>query len=389
MSKTDKSASTASPATGSTEAEPTASVAAASKTIPMVPAPLRGTLMTNNPFRWAFIGTLGVMLALLMAMMIQSLQEVLLAVFIAAFIALGLDPTVRFLQRRGMKRSWALLTVILLVVAIVTGIVWVLVPPLVTQAVSVVKNLPNDTLDITKMPWFDAINTATNGLALDLVNSVAKIFADPNTWSNIGGGALKFGLSVANGVTISIFVFVLTIYFIASLDTIKKSMYALVSKSKRDQVVYFGDKILGSIGTYLSGMVILAFINAVWSTILLTLVGVQYAFLLGVMILFITMIPLVGTVITTCIMTIVALFVSPTAAIIVLVAMLVYMQVEAYIFTPRVMSKAVQIPGSVVLISALAGGTLLGLLGALVAIPVSAGILLIIKQVVMPARELS
>lgn len=346
-------------------------------------------MMANNPFRWAFVATLGVLLALLLAMMIVSLQEVLLAVFIASFIALGLDPTVRWLQRRGMKRGVALTTVILLVVGIVVGIVWILVPPLITQGVSLVKSLPTDTLNITKQPWFETINTATGGAALEFVNSLSKIFADPNTWASVGGGALKVGLSIANGVTISIFVFVLTIYFIASLDVIKKSCYALVSKTKREQVVYYGDRILDSVGTYLSGMVVLAFINAVFSTILLSLVGVKYAFLLGVIILFITMIPLVGTVITTCIMTVVALFVSPTAAVIVLVAMLVYMQVEAYILTPRVMSKAVQIPGSVVLISALAGGTLLGLLGALVAIPVSAGILLIIKQVVMPAKELA
>jgi predicted PurR-regulated permease PerM len=69
--------------------------------------------------------------------------------------------------------------------------------------------------------------------------------------------------------------------------------------------------------------------------------------------------------------------------------MLVYMQVEAYILTPKVMSKAVQVPGSIVLIAALAGGTLAGLPGALVAIPVAAGILLIIKEVVVPRKALS
>ena len=74
---------------------------------------------------------------------------------------------------------------------------------------------------------------------------------------------------------------------------------------------------------------------------------------------------------------------------VVLGAMLVYMQVEAYILTPRVMSKAVQVPGSIVLIAALAGGTLAGLPGALVAIPVAAGILLIIKEVVVPAKARS
>jgi predicted PurR-regulated permease PerM len=73
----------------------------------------------------------------------------------------------------------------------------------------------------------------------------------------------------------------------------------------------------------------------------------------------------------------------------VLLVMLVYMQVEAYLFTPKVMSKAVQVPGSVVLISALAGGTLFGLAGALIAIPISAGVILIIRELVMPRKELS
>ena len=136
-------------------------------------------------------------------------------------------------------------------------------------------------------------------------------------------------------------------------------------------------------------LVVLAFFNSVFSTILLIAVGVPYALFIGVMAFFITLIPLIGTVITTCIMTVIALFVSPLSGIIVLIAMLVYMQVEAYVMTPKVMGKAVQVPGTIVLISALAGGTLLGLLGALVAIPISAGILLIIREVVVPKQARS
>lgn len=346
-------------------------------------------MMSSNPFRWGFIATLGVLLALLLAVVITNLQEVLLAVFIASFIALGLDPTIRFFESRGMKRGVAIVTVILLLSAVVVGVVWMVVPPVISQSVELVRTMPSHALDIKDAAWFIELNKQTGGVALEVLTSVSKILADPNTWANVSGGALKFGLSVANGVSISIFVFVLTIYFTATLDTIKLWAYKLVNRSHRASVQFYGDKILGSIGTYLSGMVTLAFINAVFSTILLTIVGLKYAFLLGVIILFITMIPLIGTVITSIMMTIVTLIVvSPTAAIIVAVTMLVYMQLEAYILTPRVMSKAVQIPGSVVLISALAGGTLMGLLGALVAIPISAGILLIVKQVVIPTREL-
>ena len=347
------------------------------------------SMMANDPFRWAFIATLGVLLALMLATTITNLQQVLLSVFIAGFIALGLEPTVQFFERRGLKRGMAILSVIMIVVAVVVGLVWIVVPPIVSQATELITNLPKDTTDVTTQAWFVEANTQTHGLLMDLFNSLSKMFGDPNTWATVSGGALKVGMSIIDGVSTSVFVFVLTIYFIASIDTIKMWSYRLVNKSKRDSVQFYGDKILGSIGTYLSGMVTLAFINAVFSTILLTLVGVKYAFLLGVLILFITMIPLIGTVITATMMTIIALVgVSPTAGLIVGITMLVYMQIEAYLLTPRVMSKAVQIPGSVVLISALAGGTLLGLLGALVAIPISAGIMLILKQVVIPEREL-
>jgi predicted PurR-regulated permease PerM len=94
-------------------------------------------------------------------------------------------------------------------------------------------------------------------------------------------------------------------------------------------------------------------------------------------------------VLTTIIMSIIAFIYDPTAGIIVLILMLIYMQVEAYVLTPKIMSKAVKVPGSVVLISALAGGTLGGLAGALVAIPISAAILLILKGIVMPRKELA
>lgn len=347
------------------------------------------SMMANDPFRWAFIATLGVLLAMLLAATVSNLHQVLLSVFIAAFIALGLEPTIQFFERRGMKRGMAILTVILIVVAVVAGIMWVVVPPIISQASELVHNLPKDANNLANQEWFVTANAQTNGLLLEIVNSISKFFDNPSTWASVSGGALKIGMSIIDGVSTSIFVFVLTIYFIASIDTIKTWSYKLVNKSKRGSVQLYGDQILGSIGTYLSGMATLAFINAVFSTILLVLVGVPYAFLLGVVILFVTMIPLVGTVITATMMTVITLFaISPTAALIVGITMLVYMQIEAYVLTPRVMSKAVQIPGSVVLISALAGGTLMGLLGALVAIPISAGIMLILKQVVIPEREL-
>ncbi|MFD5863440.1 AI-2E family transporter [Agromyces sp. NPDC127015] len=349
----------------------------------------RDGLFVNHPLRWGFIVTLGVLLALMLASALVALQGVVLSVFIAAFVALGLDPLIRWFQRRGLPRGAAIVTVILLFVAVVVGIVWLVVPPVVNQAAVFIKTMPAEIHHLVDSGWFERYDESTNGVLSSIVEWVGGVLTDPDTWAAIGGGALQFGAALLDGISTGVFVVVLSIYFIATLDTTKRACYTLVAASHRARVESLAERIMLSVGKYLSGMVVLAFCNSVFSTILLAAVGVKYALFIGVLAFFITLIPLIGTVITTVIMTIVALFVSPLAGIIVLIAMLVYMQVEAYILTPKVMGKAVQVPGTIVLISALAGGTLLGLLGALVAIPISAGILLIIREVVIPRQARS
>lgn len=351
------------------------------------PAP--GGLFAEHPVVWGFRVALGLLAAALLALVVVNLSDVLLSVFIAAFVALGLDPLIRWFERRGMSRGSAIVTVLILFIAVVVGIVWILIPPVVEQATSLITNLPGQIRGLEDSGWFEQANETTNGLAGTLATGIGDILSDPNTWATIGGGALAFGASILNAVSTGFFVVVLSIYFIATLDSSKRAIYTLVAASDRAVVVPLAEKIMQSIGKYLSGMVVLAFLNALYSTILLVLTGNPYALILGVIALFVTLIPLIGTVLTTVLMTVVSLFVSPTAALIVFIAMLIYMQVEAYILTPRVMGKAVQVPGTIVLISALAGGTLLGLLGALVAIPISAGILLILREIVIPRQAVS
>jgi predicted PurR-regulated permease PerM len=134
-------------------------------------------------------------------------------------------------------------------------------------------------------------------------------------------------------------------------------------------------------------MVILAFCNAVVATILHAVLGLPFPALMGMVAFLITLIPLIGSVLYWITASVIALFTSPLLALIFAVIYLIYIQVEAYVLTPRVMNKTISVPGSLVVIGALVGGTLLGLLGALVAIPVTASILLIIKQIVIPKQD--
>lgn len=345
--------------------------------------------MADHPFRWAFIATLGAIGAIGVVSLVLSISGVVFSVFAAVFITLGLDPLVRWFQRHGMKRGLAILTVIVLFILVIAGLLWLVLPLVISQAARFVNALPGLLDNLQSQEWFQEAQAGSGGILGTIYTWITDTIADPNFWATIGGGALNIGVAIVGGISTAFFVFILTIYFTATLDQSKAAVYSLISVSRRERVVGYAEQIMQNVGRYLSGMVVLAFVNAVYSLILLSLVGVPYALVISVAAFFITLIPLIGTVLTTAVMTLLSLFVSPVAALIVLVAMLVYMQVEAYILTPKVMSKAVQVPGSIVLIAALAGGTLAGLPGALVAIPVAAGILLIIKEVVVPNRARS
>ncbi|ANF30328.1 hypothetical protein A0130_00290 [Leifsonia xyli] len=349
----------------------------------------REPTLRDRPFVYGYLLALGAIGAVATGFMLYGLRSILFSVFFAMFATVGLDPLVRWFQRRGMKRGWAIVTVILLVVALLIAIVWVIVPLIVQQIAFLADAVPKEVATLRSQGWFESVNESTNGLAGQLATWVATQVKDPHTWATIGNGLVGLGLSVLNAVTTGFFIAILTIYFIASYDATKQAAYRLVRRSHRARFEGYAERILQNFGKYLSGMVILAFCNSVFSLILLLATGVPGAFLIALAAFFITLIPLIGTVLTTAVMSVLAFIHSPVSGVVVLVLMLVYMQVEAYILTPRVMGKAVQVPGSVVLISALAGSTLFGLPGALVAIPISAGVILIIKEVVMPRKERS
>jgi predicted PurR-regulated permease PerM len=348
-----------------------------------------GNRISEHPYQWALIATLGVLTGLALAYAVVSLSSVLFSIFAAAFVTLGLDPAIRFFERHGMKRGWAILTVNLLLIAIVVGMLWVVLPLLITQTSAFIQQLPSMFAELRSQQWFIDASNGTGGVLSTVYSWVVSTITDPAFWATISNGALRLGVAIISGISTAFFIVILTLYFTATLDVSKRSIYRLISASRRDRVVGYAERIMQNVGRYLSGMVVLAFFNAVFSLLILAVAGVPFALVISVAAFFITLIPLVGTVITTIFMTAIALFTSPTAALIVLIGMLIYMQVEAYIFTPKVMSKAVKVPGSIVLIAALAGGTLAGLPGALVAIPVAAGILIIIDEVVVPMKERS
>jgi predicted PurR-regulated permease PerM len=348
------------------------------------PAPV---LPRQRGLLWGFTVTVGGLAALALGFGIYTIRGILCSIFLAMFVTVGLDPLVRLLQRHRFSRSLALATVMLLIVGLLVAIVWIVVPLVISQVQLLSTSIPAEISALKAQGWFDPANEASNGVIGTFLQWIEAQLADPKVWADLVNGVIGLGLTLASGISSGFFIAILVIYFLATYDATKEAGFRLISASHRKQFVHLTNRIIQNIGNYLSGMVTVAFINATWSFVLLLAVGVPGAFLIGLIAFFITLIPLVGTVLTTIGMTIIAFIHDPLSALIVVIAMLIYMQVESYVIDPRVMGRAVEIPGSVVLISAMAGGALFGLAGALIAIPISAAFILIIREVVWPAKE--
>lgn len=340
-----------------------------------------------SPFTVGFFLTLGGLVAFLLGMAVSNLSTVIIYVVFALFAALGLDPVVRFLGRRGMKRGWAIVVVFAGFAVVLVGVVLLIVPTVVRQVTEFIGDLPQIVNDFLASDVYHWLENNLGDSVGDVVGDLQKFVTDPANIAAIGGGVFQAGATIATGISGVIIVLVLSLYFLATLPTIKRSFIRLVPARNRPSVSDLTEQITDSVGGYLMGMVVLAFFNAVVAFLLYLFLGLPFPALMAVLAFCITLIPLVGSVVFWVLGSLLALFTSPLSALIFAVVYVIYMQVEAYVLTPRVMNRAISVPGSLVVIGALVGGTLLGLLGALVAIPVTASILLIIKQVVIPRQD--
>ncbi|MBF9335556.1 AI-2E family transporter [Microbacterium lacticum] len=340
----------------------------------------------NHPFVIGFFLTFGGLVAFALGMAITSLVTIWIYIAFAMFAALGLDPLVRRLQARGMKRAWAITVVYFVFALVIIAILWLIVRTVIQQIAQFIRDLPGMIGDFQRSDLFAWLVTQFGDQAPDLLAELQKFLTDPNNVAAIGGGVLSIGLSI--GTTISgIIIIVLSLYFLASLPEIKQAFYRLWPARLRSTTTEITEQITESVGGYLGGMVVLAFFNSLVAFLLYLLLGLPFPALMAVVAFSVTLIPLVGGVLFWAIGTVVALIASPIGGLVFAIVYLVYMQIEAYVLTPKVMNKAISVPGSLVVIGALVGGTLMGLLGALVAIPVTASILLIIKKVYIPKQD--
>ncbi|MCS5717002.1 AI-2E family transporter [Herbiconiux sp. CPCC 205763] len=341
-----------------------------------------------NAFRIGLVGGLGVLLAILIGGVVTQLSTVLIYIGVAIFLALGLDPLVSWLEKK-MARPLAIVIVFAVVILIFGGLLFAVIPLIVDQASNFIDQFPQIVKDFTSSDFVKGLQSQIGGF-IDIdkaVQDATAFFQDPNNLLNIGGGLLAVGTGIASGATGAVIVLILTLYFLASLRSMKRVTYRFVPANKRAAFASLTDDVTGAVGRYVVGQIGLAAINGILSLIFLTIIGAPLPALFAFIAFLASLIPLVGTLSGAIIITLVCLFASPLTALAAAIYYLIYMQVEAYFLSPRIMNRAVAVPGSIVVIAAVAGGTLGSVLGALVAIPIAASAIIIVQKVVFPKQD--
>jgi predicted PurR-regulated permease PerM len=311
---------------------------------------------------------------------------------IALFVAAVLNPAVNWLQRRHrlMKRPLAIGLTYLGVLVALLLVVGIFVPVLVDQIngfikfVSTAANAPEGPTQYIK------------GLAKDNgLGGLFQRFSDQlDELRKQLGGVLQNLLSSSGRIVVSVAgmiaalatVLTLTFFLLLGSERYVSACVGLFPEPHRPLVRRLLSKSAGAISGYVTGNLAISVICGVSTFVVLLILGMPYAAPLALLVAVLDLIPLVGATLGGALLVIVGLFVEPWKAVVLLVYIVVYQQVEGSVLQPLVYSKAVQLNGLMVLVALLIGGQLLGIPGALLAIPVAEIIRILVTELLAYRR---
>ena len=343
-------------------------------------------LNIQHPFYFGFLATTGALVAYALLQALQSASQVFILIIISLFLAMGLNPAVDALERRSIKRGFAVSTVVALVILAVILAALVVIPPVFTQVNDLVDGAPQLIDSLRNNKTFLRLDQEY-GFISTLESKFQTWFTDGRLLTGAFGGVLGVGRTVLSGAFSALTVLILTLYFLFSLPSVTKVFYRLAPATRRERVSKIGDAIIARVGSFVGSQILIAFFAAIFVFLLGLALDLPYAAALGMLILFVALIPLVGHFIGGSIVTLVALTQSPAKGVLAILLYTLYVQIENYLITPRIMKRNLSIPGLVTIVAALLGTSLLGLVGGLLAVPIAAAILLIMDEVVFPKTD--
>lgn len=337
-----------------------------------------------SPFEWGFLGGLGVLIAYVTFLVLDSIRDTLLLIAIATLLAIGLDPLVSTMTRRGLRRGAGVAVVFLGLLAVIAAAVYAIIPPIVNEVGSFITSVP---------VLINDLQTNESIRDLDQRFGVLDALRNSNIVQNVGsgaaGGILSAGFTVATVFADLLIVLILTLYLLAGFHRIKAAAYRLVPASRRARVMDLSDRILKQMGGYLSGATIIALQAGLVAGVFSAIIGLPYPWAIALGAAVLDFIPVVGPIIVGVSITLIGFTQGLAIGIISGGFYLCQHLFEAYWLYPRVMRRTVNISTGGVVVAILIGAALLGVTGAILAVPVAAAIMLIVREVIMPMQERS
>jgi predicted PurR-regulated permease PerM len=329
----------------------------------------------RSPFFMGMAGAAGVAVTIGLVELVIRARSVLVLIGLALFIAAGLDPVVTWLTRHRVPRWAAVIAVLLGMLGVIGGFLAAAIPPLAAQTSKLIAELPHYAHTLQDH------NSQLGRLNVryHIEQRLSHLLATRG--SSLLGGVLGAGALVLGAVASTLAVLVLVVYFLAGMPKIKLFVYRLAPHSRRARVILLGDEIFTKVGGFVLGNVVTSVIAGLGTYLWMLAFGIPYPILLGLFVAIMDLIPVIGSTIGGAVVSLVALTVSLPVAIGTLAFYIAYRLAEDYLLVPRIMGSAVKVPAVVSVVAVLVGGALMGIIGALVAIPVAAALRLLLQEV--------
>ncbi|NUQ90924.1 MAG: AI-2E family transporter [Glycomyces artemisiae] len=343
--------------------------------------PLRRSLSQSPPLTAGILLGLGLAVAYALVWSLQELSTVITALVVAAFLAIGLERIISTMTRRGMPR-WLAMTILFLGVFLVfCGGIAAIIPALVRETTQFVEHVPD---------YYDAIMSSKLAAQFGGEAGLAERAQGVLTAENISkalGGVAGGAASAANGLVWTVTTILLTVFILASYTQLRQGSLRLVAASKREQTGRILDGILKQVGAYLIGALAIGLFAGVSSWIFMAIVDIPYGALLALLVALLDLIPQIGATIGAVVVTLVALAVSPMTAVASAIFFIAYQQLENWVIYPTVMRSAVKVSNLAAIVAVLVGGTLFGVVGIVLSVPIYAAVRLIAKEIVIPRLD--
>jgi predicted PurR-regulated permease PerM len=334
------------------------------------------TAQPGTVFKLAVAAAAGVAVVYLALRGLWLVRSVLILVVIALFVAATLEPAVAWLERHKVRRGLAVALIAFLALGVVVAIIAITGPPLISQARSFASDLPQRLDEFTERSSTYRDLSARYGLDEEIQRIGSQL---PG---RIGSSVVGFFKALFGFIGASLLVFVLSCYFMADFPRMRRGLPKLFPKQHQARVRRISDVVIDKVSAYMLGNIVISLVAGVVTYVGLMIIGVPYALPLALFVAITDLLPLVGATIGAVVCVAVAIITGGIwpDGVLTLILFIVYQQLENYLIAPRVLKRAVDIPAVVVLLAGLIGATMLGLIGALMAIPIAAAIVGVINE---------